>query len=80
MGLIIAPLPAKKQLWEAGDELVWKTENERDPGPQPVFRLATNGELVRFEQGHWELCGNNAVQPGTVVGDTRPFKDDCNLG
>ena len=49
--LILAPLPAKKQLWEAGDEFVWKAEIEREPGVQTTFGLAANGELVRLDEG-----------------------------
>jgi hypothetical protein len=49
--LILAPLPAKKQLWEAGDEFVWKAESERDPGAQIDFGLAANGELVKLDEG-----------------------------
>jgi hypothetical protein len=49
--LVLAPLPAKKQLWEAGDEFVWKAESERDSGAQTDFGLATNGELVKLDEG-----------------------------
>jgi hypothetical protein len=49
--LILAPLPAKKQLWEADNEFVWKSESQREPGLQTAFGLATDGELVRLEEG-----------------------------
>ncbi|OGM48254.1 hypothetical protein ABOM_002092 [Aspergillus bombycis] len=52
--LIIAPLPAKKQLWEAGDELSWEAENGREPGIQTAFGLASNGDLVKLGGG--QLC------------------------
>ena len=48
--LILAPLPAKKQLWEAGDEFVWKAEREREPRAQTEFGLAANGELVKLDE------------------------------
>lgn len=48
--LIIAPLPAKRQLWEACDEFAWKAESERESGIQPTLGLATNGELVRLDE------------------------------
>jgi hypothetical protein len=57
--LILAPLPAKKQLWEAGDEFVWKAESERDPGAQTDFGLAANGELVKLDEG--QLYCNDGV-------------------
>jgi hypothetical protein len=49
--LLIAPLPAKKQLWEANDEYTWKTESERNPAAQTAFALAANGELVKLNEG-----------------------------
>ncbi|KAH8778951.1 hypothetical protein BGZ57DRAFT_761172 [Hyaloscypha finlandica] len=58
--LILAPLPAKKQLWEAGDESVWKAECEREPGVQTDFGLAANGELVKVDQG-WYCGGASQV-------------------
>ncbi|KAF2095273.1 hypothetical protein NA57DRAFT_79762 [Rhizodiscina lignyota] len=59
-GLILAPLPAKKQLWEACDEFVWKVESERESGLQTAFGLATNGELVKLEEGqnHQLYCSD----------------------
>jgi hypothetical protein len=57
--LVLAPLPAKKQLWEAGDEFVWKAESERDPGAQTDFGLAANGELVKLDEG--QLYCNDGV-------------------
>lgn len=55
--LILAPLPAKKQLWEAGDEFVWKAESEREPGVQTPFALAADGELVKLDEGQ-VYCGD----------------------
>ncbi|KAL4785911.1 hypothetical protein BJX76DRAFT_150577 [Aspergillus varians] len=50
--LILAPLPAKKPLWEAGDGVLWKAEVEREPGiHHTAFGLAATGELVRLDQG-----------------------------
>lgn len=50
--LILAPLPARKQLWEAGDELAWKTESQSGPpGAQASFGLAADGEVVRLDEG-----------------------------
>lgn len=69
--LILAPLPAKKQLWQAGDELGWKAESERGPsGPQPVFGLAANGDLVRVDDGR-QYCGDTRV-PRPKSADERP--------
>ena len=58
--LIIAPLPAKKQLWEAGDELTWKAEGDRDLAAfKTAFALAANGELVKLDEG--QLLGHEGV-------------------
>ena len=48
--LLIAPLPAKKQLWEARDEFLWQAESEREPGFQTAFGLAASGDLVILEK------------------------------
>jgi hypothetical protein len=48
--LIIAPLPAKRQLWEACDEFAWKEESERESGMKTTLGLAANGELVRLDE------------------------------
>ena len=58
--LILAPLPAKNQLWEAGDDFVWKAESERELGGQTDFGLAANGELVKFDEGQI-YCGHGVV-------------------
>lgn len=56
--LAIAPLPAKRQLWEADDEMIWKTEIEKEIGAQVDFALSANGELVRLAEGYL-YCGDN---------------------
>jgi hypothetical protein len=49
--LVIAPLPSKKQLWQAGDGFAWQAEREKeDAGPRAAFALAANGELARVDQ------------------------------
>jgi hypothetical protein len=58
--LVIAPLPAKKQLWEAGDEFVWRTESEREPAVRTAFGLAANGELVKLNEGQI-YCGDERL-------------------
>ncbi|KAB8234263.1 Zn(II)2Cys6 transcription factor domain-containing protein [Aspergillus alliaceus] len=57
--LILAPLPARKQLWEAGNESAWRAESDREPGVQTAFGLAADGELVKLDDGH--LYSNHAV-------------------
>jgi hypothetical protein len=57
--LVIAPLPAKKQLWEASNEFAWKAESAREL-KKVDFGMATNGELVRFEEGQL-FCTSDRV-------------------
>jgi hypothetical protein len=56
--LVIAPLPARKQLWEAADALAWKAEMDKENEPPTDFALAANGELVDLGEGY-TYCGNN---------------------
>jgi hypothetical protein len=57
--LILAPLPAKKQLWEASDALAWKAEIGKNSGTKTTFGLAANGELVTLNEG--QLYGCNGL-------------------
>ena len=45
--LILAPLPARKQLWEADNKFVWKAESDRVP--PTAFALAASGDLVKLD-------------------------------
>ncbi|KAL3424643.1 C6 finger domain-containing protein [Phlyctema vagabunda] len=58
--LVLAPLPAKKQLWEAADGLAWKAASEREFGVQADFGLAANGELVKFDIDQ-PYCSNSVL-------------------
>lgn len=55
---VIAPLPARKGLWEAKDELSWHVENRRVAKPQSPFGLTKNGQVVKlsgFEPDHTHI-------------------------
>lgn len=45
---VIAPLPAKKGLWEANDELSWHVEYGRVSIAQPPFGLTKKGQVVKL--------------------------------
>ncbi|KAH8701693.1 hypothetical protein BGW36DRAFT_371332 [Talaromyces proteolyticus] len=61
--LIIAPLPAKKQLWEAGNEVLWKAESQKEPADfQMVFGLDVNGDLVRMDERQLS-CSHRMLPP-----------------
>ncbi|CAH0045679.1 unnamed protein product [Clonostachys solani] len=49
-GLVIAPLPARKQLWKADNASTWHRERELGAGVQTSFALFANGELVNMAQ------------------------------
>ncbi|KAL1851078.1 hypothetical protein VTK73DRAFT_9547 [Phialemonium thermophilum] len=56
--LVLAPLPAKKQLWEAGSEHHWRAELEREPDAFAAFGLAATGELVQLESAEKGVPGD----------------------
>lgn len=58
--LILAPLPAKKQLWEAHNETAWRTESEREPGLQTPYGLTSNGEMVKLDAGQ-AFCNDSVL-------------------
>ncbi|KAK8038650.1 hypothetical protein PG993_007061 [Apiospora rasikravindrae] len=56
-GLILSPLPARKQLWEAGSATRWMKEIERDLRAQTDYGMAVNGDLVKVSEGPREGIG-----------------------
>ena len=71
-GLAIAPLPARKGLWEANDETQWRAENDGVLSGkwQVSIGLATSGDLVELEAG--ATCG-------TATRDSRGFLEPTPL-
>ena len=70
--IILAPLPSKKQLWEASDELSFKVESEKETGREKsAFALAGDGELVRIrgEEEALHCQGEMVVGEGREVAD-----------
>jgi hypothetical protein len=59
--LIIAPLPAKKQLWEAEDERIWDEMATRNNGVHESLALAADGELIQLDQKQI-YCNNGVVR------------------
>ena len=59
--LVVAPLPARKQLWEATDAVSWQAETDCRPDTQSSFGLASNGELVELDE--WQLPNSVASMP-----------------
>jgi hypothetical protein len=63
--LILAPLPARRQLWEAQNEFAWKGESQRESGIQYVFGLAADGELVKLDDSRLS-CSDTWVPAQTL--------------
>ena len=54
-GLILAPLPARKRLWEANDEIAWKIETERDSKPESHTNSGSSSSSSSpKERANWE--------------------------
>ncbi|KAF1981558.1 hypothetical protein K402DRAFT_398431 [Aulographum hederae CBS 113979] len=61
--LVLAPLPTRKQLWEAGDEMTWELESQRIPDAHTSFALTASGDLVKLEAS--EIKCRDGSQPLT---------------
>ncbi|KAJ5176203.1 uncharacterized protein N7482_002080 [Penicillium canariense] len=65
---VIAPLPAKKQLWEASDELTWRTESKKAPKIQTCFGLAKTGKIKKLHEV--QPGGSDSASPCETVNAT----------
>lgn len=54
---LLAPLPGKKQLWEASDEFEWTREHQRQPNLQETHALTAGGDIVRLDSDRLS-CGD----------------------
>ncbi|KAH6849930.1 hypothetical protein B0I37DRAFT_370254 [Chaetomium sp. MPI-CAGE-AT-0009] len=71
--LVIAPLPAKKRLWEAGNVSAWKAESEKEEAEaRAAFALAGSGELVRIDQADLQCISDVARLRYTPRGTDAP--------
>lgn len=52
----VAPLPATKRLWEAGNEAEWRIESQKGSN-KIAYELAADGEIVRLNQD-WLSCSD----------------------
>ncbi|CAO2658162.1 Nn.00g074220.m01.CDS01 [Neocucurbitaria sp. VM-36] len=59
-GFLLAPLPARKQLWEARDEGSWFLEQSRDVGLPSVFGVMSNGQMVKINE-HQALLDSDMI-------------------
>lgn len=49
-GFLLAPLPGRKQLWEAPDAQAWVVKRSRDSMVSSVFGVLTGGQMVRLQE------------------------------
>jgi hypothetical protein len=76
--LILAPLPAKKQLWEADNEAVWRLESQKQGGLQTEFGLAGSGELVKLGENFSEAAlVHTAITAESPKRTTASWEDWC---
>lgn len=78
--LVLAPLPAKKPLWEANSWIEWKTEVQKEPRiQQTAFGLATTGELVRLNKvyGQSGPISHLALDAATVSRSAASWEEWC---
>jgi hypothetical protein len=71
-GILLAPLPSPRQLWEASSSLAWTMESEKHAGAQAAFGLTSTGDLVQFD-GPYTYANNlldilgSIKSPGTYT-------------
>ena len=70
--LFVAPLPAKRQLWEATNAHTWKVESERHVD----YGLASTGDLVEMRRGQ-SWCGSEVLMYDSVEGEGRGWDEWC---
>ena len=73
---ILGPLPARKQLWEAGDETSWMAESKHEPGIEISFGLERDGRIVKIDEGRLS-CGD--VWLGGGIGEGRRKAEDMGV-
>ncbi|PYH43074.1 uncharacterized protein BP01DRAFT_301762 [Aspergillus saccharolyticus JOP 1030-1] len=73
----ISSLPARKQLWEAGDEIAWRVEKARESVGNTTFGMAVDGELVRISQNDISCYGGVIVQNTSSNRQIANWEDWC---
>ncbi|GAM91402.1 hypothetical protein ANO11243_094520 [Dothideomycetidae sp. 11243] len=48
--LLLAPLPAERSLWDAGNAQVWNAARDQAPSRRATFGMTTKGELVTIRK------------------------------
>lgn len=53
---VIAPLPAKRQLWDAKNAEEWKLQNQEEECKQVSYALAMDGKIIKLNQDRLSCC------------------------
>ena len=67
--LVIAPLPSKKELWEASSQASWRLEAQKEYKVPSVFGLAGDGELLEIRTGK-TFCAEHSTGYDSTIGET----------
>jgi hypothetical protein len=67
--LVLAPLPAKKELWDASDEWTWNAEIKKDSIARTDFGLTKSWELIKLGYD-----GNGKTLVHTAITSTSPLR------
>ena len=78
-GFLLAPLPARKQLWEAPNADTWMLERCRDTGGFPnVFGILSNGQMVKLPDFKSLQNGQTfVVRPEEVAQSGKNWQEWC---
>jgi hypothetical protein len=78
-GFLLAPLSARKQLWEAPDADVWMLERCRDiGGVQSVFGILNSGQMIKLPDFKSLQNGQSfVVRPEEVAQSGRNWQEWC---
>lgn len=80
-GLILAPLPGQKQLWEAKDALAWEVESQKLARFPVSFGVAADGNLIKLSMH--DPCIENAItirkslHTGSPTVETASWEEWC---
>lgn len=80
-GISIAPLPARKQLWEARTETEWNDLCVRERGRRTDFGMTVNGELVSIDVQQPDLLPipniESDLEPGGLQSSNDNWEEWC---
>lgn len=77
-GFLLAPLPARKQLWEASDEYMWLQERNKDITGPKLFGIMENGDMIKLNEQQSLLSAEMATAvPEVSTESTANWQEWC---